>query len=240
MPETLANLRDLGWTEAAHGAVVRPGVLLRSAVPLPGDDPPDEVAWPPAQVLDLRSPMESGTSHPLAKGGAIVHQVSLLEALRPDGPQAADPEAVERMRSGGLENLYLGMLRIAAGQMVDVTTRIADGDGPTLVHCAAGKDRTGVVVALVLRAVGVAREPVVDDYLASAKAMPDVLRRLKQVPAIDTGRQLPKSYLALPPSAITAVLDVWDAHDGGVEGWLVDAGADEDLVPRLRDRLLER
>ncbi|MGH3423114.1 MAG: tyrosine-protein phosphatase [Nocardioidaceae bacterium] len=238
MRPLVPNLRDLGNTPAGEGALVRPGVLLRSAAPLPGDATPDGVPWPPAQVLDLRSPLESGATHPLEGAGAIVRQVSLLEALRPDGPQSADQETVERMRTGGLENLYLGMLRVAADRLVEVLTRIADGEEPTLVHCAAGKDRTGVVVALALRAVGVTRERVVADYLESGKAMGEVVRRLAQMPGVDPHKPPPKSYLALPSGAIEAVLDVWDGHDGGVEGWLIESGADDDLVRRLRRRLV--
>jgi len=239
MSETVPNLRDLGGT-SADGAIIRPGVLLRSAVPLDDDEPPPTVAWPPRRVLDLRSENESGPSHPLTAFGAAVRQISLLEALRPDGPQAADPQTVEQMRHGGLRALYLGMLQMAAGELVQVATAVADADGgPTLVHCTAGKDRTGVAVALMLRAVGVPREAVVADYLRTGEAMPAVVRRLGRLSGFDPARQLPRAYLALPPDAIGAVLDVWDAHEGGTEGWLAEAGADPDLVPRLRTRLLD-
>lgn len=237
MSEFVPNLRDVGGLPTEHGVATAYGVLLRSAAPTVTDVVPDDVTWPPAQVVDLRSPLESGPEHPLAGAGTTVQRISLLEALRPD-LQRADPATVEQMRSGGLERLYLGMLEIAQDELVQVVRLVADHPGPTLVHCAAGKDRTGVVVALMLRAVGVHRDAVVTDYLETQRATEAIVRRLATQPVLDPKRPVPPAYLELPVEAIEGVLDVWDTHDDGAAGWLTTAAQDAALVDRLRARLL--
>jgi len=239
MSETVPNLRDLGGLPTEDGATTTHGVLLRSAMPSADDRGPDGVHWPPSLVLDLRSTAESGPSHPLAASGATVRQISLLEALRPDGVQSADPQVVARMATGGLQSLYLGMLEVARHELVEVARQVASHDGPTLVHCAAGKDRTGVAVAMILRTAGVSRDAVVKDYLATGAAMDAVLRRLQLSGPIDPRRPAPASYLAIPQDAIDAVLDVWDSHAGGTAGWLYDAGADARVIDGLRGRLVD-
>ncbi|MGI8954456.1 MAG: tyrosine-protein phosphatase [Nocardioidaceae bacterium] len=237
--QMVPNLRDVGGVRTGAGQVVRTGVLLRSAIPYASDSAPDEVAWPPTQVIELRSADEAGPDHPLAAVAPDIVRISLLEALRPDGIQGADPRVRERMRTGGLAALYLGMLDLAHAEISEVVNRIASRPGPTLVHCAAGKDRTGVVVALVLRALDVPREAVVDDYLQTQAAMPDVLRRLQVQAPLDPGHRVPPSYLELPVHAIEAVLDRWDDRDGGAAGWLQGVSGSADVLDLLRDRLLE-
>lgn len=238
MSEPVPNLRDLGGLPTEDGATTAHGVLLRSAVPSADDAGPDGVRWPPSLVLDLRSRAESGPSHPLAAAGATVRQISLLEALRPDGAQSADPQVVARMATGGLQALYLGMLEVARAELAQVAREVAAHDGPTLLHCAAGKDRTGVAVAMILRTAGVSRDAVVKDYLATGASMEAVLRRLQISAPIDSVHRPPASYLAIPQDAIDAVLDVWDSHPGGTAGWLYDAGAEAQVVDGLRDRLV--
>lgn len=232
------NLRDVGGLPTEDGATTRTGVLLRSAMPAPGDHGLDGQPWPPDLVVDLRSSSEAGASHPLEQEGARVRRISLLEALRPDGVQSADPDVVARMANGGLEALYLGMLEVARTELVEVASLVAGNDGSTLLHCAAGKDRTGVSVALLLRAVGVTRDAVVADYLETGRSMDAVLTRLRIAPPLDPTRRAPATYLAIPQHAIEAVLDVWDEHEGGAAGWLTSASPDADLVPSLRRRLV--
>ncbi|MFY0407497.1 tyrosine-protein phosphatase [Solicola sp. PLA-1-18] len=239
MTTTVPNLRDVGGIPTSDGGQVRSGVLLRSALPYGDDRAPDGVVWPPARVVDLRSAPEIGPGHPLEGTGPEMHHVPLLEALRPDGVQSGDPETRRRMREGGLAELYLGMLELAGPDVVRALALVADADGPVLVHCAAGKDRTGVLVALALRCVGVSRHDVVTDYLRTGEAMGDVLARLQHSPRIDPDRPATPAHLALPTDAIEAALDVWDAWPGGATAWVADVGGDPDLVRRLRARLVD-
>ncbi|WP_380170792.1 tyrosine-protein phosphatase [Kineococcus sp. DHX-1] len=228
--DQVANLRDVAHSDPR----LRPGVLWRSAQPQVGDGTPREVdAWPPATVLDLRSAAEvPGTGHPLLAPGTEVHSVPLLD-------HAGDPNALEQRRRP-LVDVYLSMLEQGTG-LLRAADLVASSPAPVLVHCAAGKDRTGLVVALVLRLVGVPREAVLADFALTTDAMPDVMRRLLATSPLPPGADLstlPAEYFTAPTDALAAVLDVWDAHEGGTAGWAIAHGAAPDLVDRLRAQLL--
>jgi hypothetical protein len=105
-----------------------------------------------------------------------------------------------------------------------------------LVHCAAGKDRTGVSVALVLRLLGVTHDDVLADYILSEQAHTAIDTRLNRnyaAPAV------PVAFYGVAPEALDAVLKIWDDHPEGVEGWFVDAGGDVASLERLRERMLD-
>jgi hypothetical protein len=224
VPADLPNLRDVGGLTTHEGRPIRSGVLLRSALPAPDDLVPDGLHWPPAVVIDLRSEIEHGDGHPLQDLCPRVINLPLLSALAP-GRQDIDT----------LQTLYQLVVEDAAEMLVDLVHEVADADGPALVHCAAGKDRTGVGVALVLRLVGVTREEVLSDYVLTDHAREAIDVRLRRD---DIHPSYPVSFYLVAPEAIEGVLDHWDAHPGGTYGWFIDAGGDPARVERLRDRLL--
>jgi len=225
--EFIPNLRDIGGMPALDGAVVRHGRVLRSAMPAIDDLVPELIVWPPALVIDLRSPGESEDIHPLHTHAARIINLPLLSALRPGAAPAQD-----------LVGLYRVMLDFADLRLLELVRAVSYAEGPTLIHCAAGKDRTGVSVALLLRLVGVEREHVVADYLASAEAYDAIAARLEIVAGREHRETLPRAFFEVPVEAIESVLDYWDSHDGGAEGWLDKVGAETGLADRLRSTLL--
>lgn len=226
MNELVPNLRDVGGLDASDGTVAV-GRLLRSAAPLHDDRAPDHIEWPPRVVLDLRSEAELDGEHPLAPTGATILNHPLLSALRPG---VAPPES--------LTDLYLLMLRTSGGPLTQVVSDVANADGAALVHCAAGKDRTGVSVALVLSLLGVNRDDIVDDYLVTEKNEGEIQARFTRMygPRRAT---LPSSYLTTPVEAITAVIDAWDAHPGGTIGWFESVGGQRSTIEQLRSVLVD-
>lgn len=225
MNETVPNLRDLGGIPV-EGGTIAPGRLLRSALPLGDDVAPPDVVWPPSVVIDLRSLAETEERHPLAGPGVTVHNFPLLSALRPG---VAPPES--------LAELYRLMLRTTSDHLVEVVDTVSSAAGTTLVHCAAGKDRTGVSVAMVLSLLGAKRDDIVDDYLVTARHEDAIEARFRRIFGARRA-QLPTQYFATPVEAIVSVLDTWDAHPGGALGWFQQAGGRPETVERLRTTLL--
>jgi protein-tyrosine phosphatase len=221
------NLRDIGHLPARDGQVVAPHRVLRSAVPAADDVGPEGLAWPPAVVIDLRSPGESDIVHPLAHRGSRVVNLPLLSALRP-GAAPVDT----------LHALYLLMLDEASAYLVEIVREVGGAPGTTLIHCAAGKDRTGVSIALLLRLIGVSRRHVVDDYLLTAQAERDIVDRLQRSAGHQHRSTLPVAFFDVSLDAIEGVLDVWDDHPGGVDGWFLGAGGSADDLDQLRRTLL--
>jgi protein-tyrosine phosphatase len=226
-----ANFRDLGGLPLA-GGVTRPGLLYRSDAMYPGDSAPaDAPAWPPATVIDLRSPGEA-PSFPWP-AGVGVHRIPLLRRAA----VLTDPSA----QGLTLQALYATALRAVPDRLAGLVTLAADAPGPILVHCAAGKDRTGVAVAVLLLVAGAEPATVIGDYTATAARMPVLLRRLEAL-----GRRLPADaeehpeLLGAPESAITLVTDQVAGWPGGPVGWLTDHGGSAADADRWRERLLAR
>jgi protein-tyrosine phosphatase len=231
-PGHLVNLRDV----ASASESLRPGVLLRADAPRAGDLPPDDVVWPPRTVLDLRDLAEKRDEHPL-RDVADVLELPVL-----DGATRADPST--DVLPFDLGRLYLEMLHgVGAAHLVDAVEAVATGDGPVLVHCTAGKDRTGVLVALVLSLVGVDRAEIVADYVRTEPNMPEIIARARHTARVATAdahviAALPPELLTAPPHAVGAVLDFLDAYDGGAAGWFVAHGGAPATLTGLRDRLV--
>src|SRR5690349_7082880 len=172
--------RWLALEGAVNARVVVPGVLLRSDNPqdlsprdvrLLVDDEGVEV------VLDLRTEVEielEGPGPMAAEPGVRIERRSLypqsggntdldLDTLEPWAPV----EVGESRGEAPAVRVYMSYLSRRPDSVVGSIRTIARADGAVLVHCAAGKDRTGLVVAMALATVGVRRELIVEDYVAT-------------------------------------------------------------------------
>lgn len=237
--EGLDNIRDVGGLPLRDGGTTRNGVLLRSAS-LRHCTPADVTHlvhdFSLRLVLDLRTRREIERDGPTALAEAGVETVA-LSFIPEEGREF--PETQDDVDP--LTIAYLGYLRDRADNVVTAVRRLAAADaGPTLVHCAAGKDRTGVLVALVLDAVGVERDAVVADYALSAERMEALFRRWTAA----SGEPMPADLTPHLPraEAMAAVLAHLDDEygtngAGGAAGWLRANGLDEESLTRLRERL---
>jgi protein tyrosine/serine phosphatase len=133
---------------------------------------------------------------------------------------------------------YLNYMLGRPDSVVAAVGEIASADGAVLVHCAAGKDRTGTVVALALDASGVSRELIVEDYMASGERIEQIVERLRSSETYR--RELeghdPRTHAPVP-GTIERVLKLVDSEYGGAAGWLIGNGLDESDLERLRERL---
>lgn len=225
-PGSLVNLRDLGGLPVVGGGHTRHGMLYRSDAPHEDDVDPEHVPhWPPATVVDLRMDREAErTPYSLEGAERVLHP--LHEAAAP-----------ENIRDADLHALYGHILETAADRVAGAVAHVVTRPGPALVHCTAGKDRTGIVVASLLLSSGVAPDDVVADYVRTADNMQAVVERIARR-AKPGGRPVNPQWLLTPAEAITGVVDALTTSAyGGPRDWLVahgtPAGALDDWVGRF-------
>lgn len=230
----MANFRDLGCLPTDDGAHTRAGILYRSDAPLPGDEAPLAPQWPPFAVIDLRSADEPIEPHPLRSGATAVARFPLMGEARPQTLRE-----LQRGGAFGFDVIYRKLVTRVGEEARAVLELLVAAQGPVLIHCAAGKDRTGVLIGTLLRAAGVTRDAVIGDYVRTSSAMTSVRRRMsstdQEVAALLA--DFPDSMSA-PAEAIAAVLDQIDGAPGGVVRWLIGQGVPAHLLDAWRDKLI--
>ncbi len=248
--EGAVNVRDLGGLLTQDGRRTAGGRLLR-ADNLQELSPSDVAKLVRdigvTTVVDLRSPneLESEGPAPLdaVAGVRHVHHPVLPEVgTNTDMIAEALLTKADRDKSRYPDDPvcghYLGYLEDRPDQIVAALRSIAHSEGAALVHCAAGKDRTGVVVALALTVAGVRPEDVVDDYAASGDRTDAVLARLRRsrTYARDIDSK-PVSAHRVRPETMAAFLEQMRSRYGGVARWLADHGFGDDELRLLRAKL---
>jgi protein-tyrosine phosphatase len=164
------------------------------------------------------------------------------EAAAAEGGTATDgSEEVGRRRTHGefWSEHYLSYLSTRPDSIVAALDAIACSSGAAIVHCAAGKDRTGTVVGLALKVVGVSDDLVIADYAASADRVPAILARLRASTAYAANLQ-DKTVAQQSPTTDTMrlLLAALEERHGGVLGWLDTQGWTRADTDRLRRKLL--
>jgi len=281
------NVRDLGELPTDDGRTTRPHRLLRADnlqdlseadVRLLVDD------FGVRQVLDLRTAVEiefEGPGPITREAAVTVRELTLYpeagkrtDALTEDVPGVSSAEASNPDRTpwttGRGEPLeidsgerpavihYLGYLRHASANIIAALRAIgACRDGATLVHCAAGKDRTGTVIALALLLAGVSRDAVVADYARSGEVIDKIMARLASTPTyaadvsdaegnpVTDANMDPVTWASIAnrqrPRAETMhrLLEILDERAGGPIQWLTDHGLTDDEQQAIRANLLD-
>jgi len=233
--EGAVNFRDLGGYEAADGRQVRWRTLFRAdglSRLTPGDRATVRRLGI-ATVIDLRTSVEvEGGRFPVEEIPVGFHHLPFLDAV-------PDPEHFE-MAPGMLATHYQEMARSAAGEIAQVLSIVAQRRAhPVIVHCTAGKDRTGVLVAVLLALLGVPDDVIAHDYALSADAMAAL--RQKLIERYPEGRRVIDSaheLFSAAPSNISDLLADLRGQYGSIEEYAASAGAGPDVVTALRDVLL--
>lgn len=233
------NVRDLGGYESRFGGSVRWGRLYRGGRldDLPDDDISTLRALGLAVVYDLRT-IEERSEAP--DSVPSVH-VPLLAAPRLDDlglDDMVDKEAGVQF----LVDLNLRILDQAGPQIGSIMFTLADGtDESVLFHCTAGKDRTGLLAAIVLDLLGVSRNDVLTDYEMSANQHrpSDVRSALRRFTERGVPPEAVAGLLAAPRSVMEATLHILDTRYGGVDRYLAERGrVDRGAIASIRGSLL--
>jgi protein-tyrosine phosphatase len=236
---------------AVNARVVVPGVLLRAdnLQSLSARDVRVLVEEETLEVvLDLRTDVEVELEGP---GPITAERAVRIEhrSLYPDSGGNTDLDS-DTIRPWGRtdENdlpdeppavrAYMSYLRRRPDSIVGSVRAIARAGGAVLVHCAAGKDRTGVVVALALDAAGVDRESIVQDYLATGERIDAILARLvsSSTYRAELEGHDPQAHAPVP-GTMERVFELVDERFGGSAAWLSAHGLDDADLEWLRCRL---
>ena len=226
----LHNFRDTGGL-TLPGGQLRRGMLYRSAAPMHRTNEADRHLRELGirVVVDLRDDAERALLPPAWRGsGALVHAMPVFENMLRD------------IRFSSLDELYTIMLERHAPALARAFTRIAESAGtPTLVHCTAGKDRTGVLIGLIHEVLGVHRDDTLNSYslsqgLLGADYLDDLFRNIQPE---DLPGGAAHRAVSSPPELLNALFDAIDAQYGGAEAFLLTHGVRIDSIDRLRTQL---
>ena len=244
------NFRDFGGVASVFGGRVRTGRLFRSAhlAAASGADIAELQRLGVNTVVDLRRPTER-RSQPSAWSGFPGRLILSDEGDRAEGPH------VEFLRQGdlgdeGVEAYLGGYYRDAPFEprhlalFAETFAALDEEDGALLVHCTAGKDRTGLLAALILRALGVDRRHVMADFLETNVVMITEARRRRAAATLapivggEPSKAVLQGFMGVTAHHLDIAFAAIDARAGGLEPYLASLGAGDARLSRLRGKLL--
>ncbi|MFJ9842205.1 tyrosine-protein phosphatase [Kitasatospora sp. NPDC101155] len=234
---SLVNFRDSALLSDPEGLRIRPGVLYRSAQPYPAADEAVVAqlrACDIRTIVDLRDPRET---HPADWAAAEEAGIAVVAAPVNPATDALTARMSTMTTAADLGEFYV-LLAESAPEAVTVAVEAAARPGAVLLHCAAGKDRTGLLTALLLDLLGVPADLIVADYARTADALPQIFANLAErhrtalngqgaTRVTDSdGRHLtiPAPLLQAPAEAMTVFLRRVHTHHGGAATFLPACG----------------
>ncbi len=231
------NVRDLGGHPTEDGGETRFGSVIRAdSVHTLTDAGWDAlVAHGVRTIVDLRSHGELEADAPRDVPVDVVHVPVLPEHGDPVWDEL-DVSAEDEVSEKRL--FYVESLRRWGDRFAAAVAAVAHApEAPVVFHCQAGKDRTGILAALLLRLAGVSREDAAADYALSAANLEPHWRRWWDETADPEELVRRKRMLATPAAAMLAVLADVEAEHGSAAGFLRAHGLSDETVSRARARL---
>ena len=236
--EGCVNFRDLGGYRNSSGQPVRWRRLFRSDALQDMTSTDTALAVDDLNiglVVDLRNTNEAQRDGrgPLAETETGYRHIPLLDA-RGAIPPFAGGDIAER-----LTTTYQWLVRNSGSGVAEAISSISEtleqGQG-AVFHCSAGKDRTGLLAAMILEVLGVDQENISADYMLTIEAVDGIVERIKR---IEQGSSPTAQTLAPQPSAFQAFQDTLRGEYGGAEAYLRTNGLSDETLNALRRNLLE-
>ena len=243
--KSVMNFRDIGGIPARDSGMIKQGMIFRSANP-------DNISRRDISMLhelniktivDLRAPQEIKKHRRTIVNASTLSlpldfQKTTRERLKP----YLYKKGSEKILSDISNQLYQDILDASAPAFRQVIDLLVSGEGsPILIHCFAGKDRTGIIVALILLALGADRKYIIDDFLKSNDALLPYFRKRLMFRKIITFGYFPSDVMlyviTVKQRNIDSIIDRVNNHYGGIEGYLASTGFDISKLKDLREKL---
>ncbi|MEQ8412319.1 MAG: tyrosine-protein phosphatase [Erythrobacter sp.] len=249
--EGVHNLRDYGGYGAADGARVKRGVLFRSGQHMEASDTDLETIQGLGirTVIDLRGTSER-TRFPCRRHAQFdAHVIAYDGETSNSPPHEGGGGAIDMTAETARERMLAVYTRMPVNPaMIDIFTRYFDAlatrDGASLVHCFAGKDRTGIAASLLLHILGAHRDDVIAEYLRTNEAPTREVLERQSLPRME------KHYASIAPEAMANLMGVLPDYietyfreveriSGSLDTYLsLTLGVDPKKKALLRERLL--
>ncbi|MGB2874870.1 MAG: tyrosine-protein phosphatase [Gaiellaceae bacterium] len=240
--EGCLNVRDLGGFPLEGGGETRFGSLVRadSVGHLTERGWKALVDYGIRTVVDLRGDAEREDDPPGEARVDVLH-VPFMEASEAEWNEigeelekaAAQPTVADSTRDAYL--IFLERFRTRVGAAIATVARAPEGG--VVVHCAGGKDRTGLLSALLLRLAGVGVDDIAADYALSEERLRPRHDQWIEAAESEAERERLRRITQTPPEAITAVFAELERRYGGVEEFLLGAGVSEEELELAAGRL---
>ena len=188
-----------------------------------------------SDIVDLRSTFELDNEGrgPLEWEPIAFHHNPLFDG----DPSAADRRRADEMSLG---ERYVGMMDHGHAKIVNAVRLLARAERGAVYHCAAGKDRTGVISAIVLGTLGVSDELIVADYALSGERIDEIIARVMSMKGYEeTLKDMPEDTLHAKPESMEEVLAGVAGRWGSMEAYLREGGLEVEDLERLRAKCLE-
>jgi protein-tyrosine phosphatase len=235
------NVRDLGGHPTKDGRETQFGRIVRADnVRRLSDEGWQALAdYGIRTIVDLRTDQELDADPPAELPVDVVH-VKFMDD-RPDVFQRADEASLAAPDlATATRDVYLIFLESFRANVARVIETVVDAPaGGVVVHCAGGKDRTGLTVAILLRLAGVGVDEIAADYALSEERLRPRHERWLAEAADEVERDRLRRIMATPAAAMVGVLEELERRYGSVEEYLRAGGAPEDIGERVRARLLD-
>jgi protein-tyrosine phosphatase len=236
------NVRDLGGHQTRDGRTTRFGAIVRAdSIRLLS-----EAGWAAlldygvSRIVDLRFRSELEADPPRELDVEVVHVPILPE---PDAPEWAEIDAIGDAAPDAEQatrDVYLEFLERGRPQFGAAVAAVADApDGTVVVHCFGGKDRTGLVVGLLLRLAGVEIDDIAADYAESERNLVERTQEWLDEAEDEADRERRARIARTPPEAMVVVLEELERRYGSVRAYLGAAGVEPGALDRATARLVE-
>jgi protein-tyrosine phosphatase len=236
------NVRDLGGLPTDGGGVTRTGVVVRS----------DDIAalspsgWQALAdygvrtAVDLRFPQER-TAHPPHASPIAVVEIPLFGRIDRAVSETLDRMVADADDAGAaIRLMYVNALEVHMTRIGRAVDAVAAGSaaGAVLVHCAIGKDRTGIVSALLLRLGGVSIDDVADDYALSHERVSPLVDEWIRSGEGEAQQEVRRRFCSAPREGMIGMLEALEERHGGAAQFLHEAGVGERRLDEIRSRLV--